>query len=321
MKVFILSICASISFGGVAQLVDSSLDPEKAFEMGEQLHRQFKDKQAMKYLKFAADNGSVAGAFLYGTLHQPLMSTSTARKKDESYSFIRKAAENGYLPALKWLYQHDIDSPQYDDWRRRYYSALIFLGQSQPDKAFYLLADYYRDSDNERYSFYLSEAVKRKYPKALIEQAQRLDSEEGSYIVPSIKQERVASLYFQAAETKNIPAIRAYIGWLESHQYFTDAFHWRIKALQVGDILSLAELGLIYSQPKPNYRFIDVDYSTSSLLLNKYINEAGDERFKGLYKKAQIALNHNGKTCLNDPMQCKEPQDEIKRAMDKTFLY
>ncbi|HBC3509044.1 TPA: sel1 repeat family protein [Vibrio parahaemolyticus] len=319
LKVVILSICASISFGGLAQPVYSSLDPEKAFEIGEQLHRQFKDKQAMKYLKFAADNGSASGAFLYGTLRQPLM--STARKNDESYFFIRKAAEQGYLPALKWLYQHDIDSPQHHDWRRRYYSALIFLGQSQPDKAFYLLADYYRHSDKERYSFYLSEAVKRKYPKALIEQAQRLDSGEGGYIVPSLKQERVASLYLQAAETKNIPAMRAYIEWLEIHQHFTDAYHWRIKSLQAGDILSLVELGLIYSQPKPNYKFIDMDYSTSSLLLNKYINEAGDERFKGLYKKAQVVLNRNGKTCLNDPMQCKEPKDKIKRAMDKHFLY
>lgn len=319
MKVFILSICASISFGGVAQPIDSSLEPEKAFEIGEQLHRQFKDKQAIKYLKFSADKGSASGAYLYGTLRQPLI--STARKKDESYSFIKKAADDGYFPALKWLYLYDVDSPQYHDWQRRYYNAIIDMGKSEPEKAFYLLADYYRDSNKDRYEFYLSEAVKRQYPRALIEQAQRLGSGEGGYIVSSLKYERVANLYLQAAETKNIPAMRAYIDWLESHQNFPDAFHWRIKALHAGDILSLAELGLIYSQPKLNYAFIGVDYSTSSLLLNKYINEAGDERFKGLYKKAQIALNYNGKTCLNNPVQCKEPKDEIKRAMDKTFFY
>ncbi|WP_348224403.1 hypothetical protein [Vibrio parahaemolyticus] len=319
MRTFILSICTVISPNALTQPFDPFMGSDKAFEIGEQLHRQFKDKQAMKYLKFAAENGSVSGAFLYGKLRRTSM--STVRKEDESYFFIKSSAEYGYLPALKWLSKYDTDSPQSLDWQRRYYSAIILLGQSQPDEAFYLLADYFRHSDKERYGFYLSEAVKRKYPKALIEQAQRLDSGEGGYIVPSLKQERVASLYLQAAETKNISAMRAYIEWLESHKNFTDAFYWRIQALQAGDILSLVELGLIYSQPKPNYTFIDVDYSTSSLLLKKYIDEAGDERFKGLYKKAQIVLNHNGKICLNAPIQCKEPKNEIKRAMDKPFLY
>lgn len=321
LEVFILIICSVISCGALSKPIDFSLDleAEKAFEIGEQLHRQFKDKQAMRYLKFSADNGSASGAFLYGKLRQSLM--SSVRDTEESYFFIKKSAISGYIPALQWLYQYDVDSSQYHNWQRRYYNSLILLGQSQPEKAFYLLADYYRNSDKERYRFYLSEAVKRKYPKALIELAQQLDSAVYSYITPNLKRKRVAILYLQAAQTKNIPAIRAYINWLEKHQYFADALDWRIKSLQEGDILSLAELGLIYSQPKPNYTFIEADYSTSSLLLNKYINEAGSERFEGVYKKVQMALNRNEKLCLTSYIQCKEPKGKFLKAMNNQFLY
>ncbi len=318
-RIFILSVCASLSFGGLSQTIDSYLEPDKAFEIGEQLHKQFKDKQAMKYLKYAAINGSAPAAFLYGKLRQPLM--STVREKNESYFFIEKSARDGYLPALKWLYQHTLGSPQYDDWRRSYYSALILLGQSQPGKAFYLLADYYRHSDEERYGFYLSEAVKRKYPKALIEQAQRLDAGEGDYIVPSIKQERIANLYLQAAQTQNISAMRAYIDWLEEHQQFSKAFYWRTEALKLGDIFQLASLGLIYSQPTLNYEFIETNYAKSNLLLEKYIDTAGTERFKSLYLKVQQRHKNNLEKCYPNSHLCDGDVGELKSVMNKSFLY
>ncbi|EIA1343560.1 sel1 repeat family protein [Vibrio parahaemolyticus] len=309
---FVVCILASVNV--FAESINTQLSPNEAFQEGEILIRQFKDKQALPYLKYAADNGSPSGAFLYGKMRHSMMVVT--RDEHESNEYIEYAVKQGYLPAIRWLYEHDDGVLQ-----RYYYNALILLGRKSPGKAFYLLADYYRAVDVERYEFYLSQASKRRYPPALIELAKRLDEGKGPYLVPNVRVRRTAQTYLSAAQTHDVPAMRSYIQWLEKEHQFTKAFHWRFEALKAGDILQLASLGLIYAKPPLNYSFIKADYAKSNLLLEKYINTAGTERFESLYKKVQQRYQRNLEKCMLDSHLCNSGVGELKNMMNKRFLY
>ncbi len=308
--------CLFVIFNASAYSIDVNMDPEQAFKVGQQLERQFKDSQALAYLKYAADEGVAESAFLYGMMRRNAVSVE--REQTESLAYLQQAAKQGYLPAMKWMMEH---SSHPESWRRHYYKALIELGRRSPEKAFYGLADYYRLSDTERYEFYLTQAVERDHPEALIEQATRLSRGADGYLLPSVRLERVEQLLLRAAQTHHVAAMRTYIHWLEEKRRYREAFHWRQEALKGGDILELAELGFIYANPRPNYLFIQRDYSKSNLLLNKYINSAGEDRFQSIYRKVQSVYLKNIEICQDDVQLCRRSDDELSEALNKTFLY
>ncbi|MDA0385215.1 tetratricopeptide repeat protein [Vibrio owensii] len=313
-KFITFTVCILASLNIFAESINTQLSPNEAFQKGERLVHQFKGRQALPYLKYAADNGSLSGAFLYGKMRHSVMAVT--RDEHESNEYIEYAARQGYLPAIRWLYEHGDGA-----WQEDYYNALILLGRQSPGKAFYLLADYYRTTDAERYELYLSQAAKRRYPPALIELAKRLDEGKGQYLVPSVRVKRTGQIYLKAAQTHDVPAMRAYIQWLEKEHQFTEAFHWRFEALNAGDILQLASLGLIYAKPPLNYKFIKTDYAKSNLLLEKYINTAGTERFESLYRKVQQRHLRNLEKCKLNSYLCDSDISELQGVMSKRFLY
>ncbi len=222
------------------------------------------------------------------------------RQQSESGNFILLAAEAGYLPALKWEYEHHHDAIDHDMWQRRYYNSIIELGRNDAAQAFYLQADYYRDTDAERYEYYLQQAVNRDYPAALVEQSKQLSDGQGPYLVPSVRVTRTEQTYLRAAQTHDVAAIRSYVHWLESKQRFAEAFHWREPALIAGDILALAQLGFIYAGPPRDYAFIERNLNKSNLLLEKYIN---------------IALCHEEMT------QCQSTVGDLSKQLNRRFIY
>lgn len=202
--------CLFVMLNEEAYSMDANMTPEQAFKIGQQLERQFKDSQALEYLKYAADEGVAESAYLYGMMRRNTVAIE--REQTESFSYLQQAAKQGYLPAMKWMMDHVDPS---GTWRHKYYSAMIELGSDSAGKAFYGLADYYRQSDVERYEFYLAQAVERNYPDALIEQATRLSRGDGGYLVPSVRLERVEQFFLRAAQTHHVAAMRAYIHWLD----------------------------------------------------------------------------------------------------------
>ncbi len=314
-----LVICMVGSFNVLAKPINEQISAVDAFNVGKTLHRQFKDEQALPYLKYAAEQGFIAGRFLYGVVHQSTL--PIVRQKSESENSILQAAEAGYLPALKWVYERHRDAVEHDMWQRRYYNAIIKLGRGDAARAFYLQADYYRDTDAERYEYYLQQAVKRDYPAALVEQAQRLSDGQGPYLVPSIRVARTEQTYLRAAQTHDVAAIRSYVHWLESKKRFSEAFHWREQALNAGDILALAQLGFIYADPPRDYAFIERNLNKSNLLLEKYINIAGFDRFEATYQKVQRVHDSNIAYCHEEVSQCQSPLDELPKQLNRRFVY
>lgn len=314
-----LVICTVGSFNLLAKPINEEISAIEAFNVGEVLHRQFKDEQALPYLKYAAEQGLVASRFLYGVVHQSTL--PIVRQQSESEDSILQAADAGYLPALKWAYEHRHDAVEHDMWRYHYYNAIIDLGRVDAAQAFYLLADYFRDIDVENYEYYLQQAVKRDYPAALVEQSQRLSRRQGPYLVPSVRIARTEQTYLRAAQTHDVAAMRSYVHWLENEHRFVEAFHWREQALNAGDILALAQLGFIYAKPPRGYDFIDVNLNKSNLLLEKYINTAGSDRFEAIYQKVQRVHDSNIALCREEIIQCQDPLDGLPRQLNRRFVY
>lgn len=314
-----LVICMVSSFNTFANRINEELSAVDAFYVGKVLYQQFKEEQSLPYLKYAADQGIVASRFLYGVVHQS--SLPIIRQQNESEDFILQAAEAGYLPALKWEYEHHHDAIAHDMWRHRYYNAIIDLGRADAAQAFYLLADYFRDVDVEKYEYYLQQAVKRDYPAALVEQSQRLSRGQGPYLVPSVRVARTEQTYLRAAQTHDVAAMRSYVHWLESEHRFVEAFHWREQALKVGDILALAQLGFIYAKPPRGYEFIEPNLNKSNFLLEKYINTAGFDRFEAIYNKVQRVHDSNISICNEDLTQCQGSLGDLPKQLGRDFTY
>lgn len=265
-----------------------NMSPEKAFATGRLLRAQYKNMESRPYLQYAADNDNSDAAFLYAM--ELSNYKTTIRTPPEAREYLLKAAELGNRRAMKhlytdakWLRDRDV---QY--WKSQYYDSLIRLGRDDPAQATYELAQFYKGMDNEMYSYYLDKAVSFNHPRALMDKAKQVQEGGGLFLMPGERETKVRELYLAAAKTNYIPAMRRYIGILESKGRFEDAYQWRLMALEQGDITSLATVVKILLGDSASYHFVTPDRIKAQAYLDLYLSAAGTERMQSLYSILEL---------------------------------
>lgn len=272
------------SFTALGEAYDASaLTAQQAFENGRLLRAQFKNVESRPFLKHAADSGNADAAYLYAM--ELSNYKTTIRTPQEARDYLLQAAQGGNRHAMQHLYLNGQWLSKKDrlDWQQKYHDALIRLGRTAPAQALFELAQYYHARDKALSEYYLTKAAAFRHPRALMEQARRIERGAGTYVMPGERETVVRKTYLAAAETGYVPAIRAYINLLEDKGRYKEAFDWRRKALQAGDLTSLAALGFIYSGQSEGYPFIETDLVLAKAYLDLYMEMAGTDRLETLY--------------------------------------
>lgn len=289
-KIVALTLCflSSVSICAEERSYDlNNLTSEEAFEKGRLLRAQFKNVEARRYLKFAAELGEPNAAYLYA---MDLTSyKSTIRTPPESKFYLAMAAKNGSRHAMQFLYQHAswLEREEKNLWQKNYYNALIDLGAVEPAQALYELALYYKGVDEALSQYYLSRAVLFEHPQALMEVAQQLETGQGTYLMPGSRETEVRHTYQKAAETGYLPAILTFIKYLENAQMYEEAYEWRVKAMKKGDLKSLPILASILMAQSESYAFVEPDFIRAKAYLSVYLESAGKDRLPALYTSVE----------------------------------
>lgn len=279
----------------------SSLTPYEAFEAGQLLQAQFKNTEARAYLKYAADKGNADSAFLYAVDISKYNSSS--RSMAEARDYFEVAANLGSLEAMSYLAeQGDWLRPHLrQSWKKQYHDGLILLAERQPAKAMFGLAKYYQHNDSELSQYYLDKAVGYHYPLALMEQARRYLGGVETITPETVQDSRILALYLDAAQQDYLPAVKACIEVYEAQSNYSEAMIWRLKALDLGDITSLAVLAKIYASKAPSYSFIEKDVAKAHAYAELYLDNAGKDRLANLHKMMeQFFVEMTAKTTSQD---------------------
>lgn len=294
----------------------SSLTPYEAFEAGQLLQAQFKNEEARAYLKYAADKGNADSAFLYAIDISKYNANS--RSMAEARDYFESAAELGSLEAMSyladkgdWLRPHLRQS-----WKKQYHDGLILLAARSPAEAMFGLARYYEINDSELSQYYLNKSVTYNYPLALMEQARRYLGGIETITPATAQDPRILALYLKAAEQDYLPAVKACIEVYEAQGNYSEAMHWRLKALELGDITSLAVLAKIYASKAPSYAFVEKDMAKAHAYAELYLDNAGKDRLANLHKMMeQFFVDITGRMTSQDLEQSKAIGDSYRSGV------
>lgn len=286
--VYLFTFFSYLAYGSSSPYEPSQISSDQAFIIGKLMRAQFKNREAQRYLKYAADNGSANAAYLYAV--ELLVNHQDYRLKSESRDYFLKAANGGNRHAMKHLYQRAtwLSENERNLWKGRYYDTLIVLGKWEPGKACYELSEFHAKDDEELSQYYLVKSIALNYPRALMKQADKYMQGDGSFYLPGERETVIRKLYLSAAKLDYLPAIKIYIQLLEKNGQFKSALEWREKALTLGDITSLASLAFIYSgNHSQNYSFVDINNIKAKAYSKLYVDHAGSESFIVLTEKIE----------------------------------
>lgn len=288
----LLSGVAGSSVAADAQNAQSAYEmnqmtASQAYQEGKLLRAQLKNMKARPFLKYAADKGDAQAAYLYAM--ELSNYNTTIRTPPEAQEYLLKAAREGNRQAMQHLYLKGdwlrIRERKY--WQNHYHDSLVTLGQTEPAQALYGLAQYYQSTDQELSEYYLDKSVAFDVPRALMQKAAELESGEGTYLLPGGRDKAVSKLYEQAANTGYMPAIRNYIQRLEDQHNYQEAFKWRERAIEEGDLTSLAAVAIILSGYSSNYAFVQEDLAKAKAYYDVYLETAGSDRLDVLYQNVE----------------------------------
>lgn len=278
----------SVSYA--AQTADYDLaayTADEAYAVGYVMRAQFKEESARAYLKYAADKGNADAAYLYASDITDVNRAATENDEtpDEAKSYFLQAATAGHLDAMKYLYtdgswlRGDIRLK----WKRQYHDGVIELAATEPGKASYDLAEYYYDTDEDHYNYYLETSVEYDYPYAVLATVIGIDEIKTHHRNPEMDSGDIDDIH-GIAEKGFIPAIRLCIEYYEHEGDYENALHWRLKAVELGDLTSLAVAAKIYAGQIPGYGFVKKDLSKSYAYADVYLDNAGKSKFVNVFK-------------------------------------
>lgn len=263
----------------------NSLTANQAYEEGKVLRAQFKNMEARPYLKYAAEKGSSAAAYLYAM--ELTQYNSTVRTPAEARDYLESAAKLGNLQAMEFLYENGTWlRPQVrQTWKRRFHDSLILLAEKSPADAMYQLALFYAPSDLSKSTYYLDKSMAYKYDLAVMEKAKRYQygTTEGA-----VNTQMALTTYLIAANHGFIPGMKACIELYEAQGDFKSAYVWREKAFKAGDITSLAVLAKISTGESGPYAFVKRDLVKAHAYAELYLDYAGSDRLNNLHKKMEL---------------------------------
>ncbi|MCW8336081.1 sel1 repeat family protein [Vibrio sp. SCSIO 43135] len=298
---------------------EQQLSPQQAQEVGNLLRAQYKITEAFRYLKYAADLGDAKAAYLYAIelQHTP----STLRRNDDFEVYMLRSAKAGYIDAALYLYtQADwLESTEKSNWRSRYYEMVIELGASDPNQAFYRLYNYFKTSEPELANYYLKQSASNLYPLAVMATAANIANGQGTFLMPGSRETESRLMYKTAAESNFLPAIRHYILLLEQKNKREEAFEWRLKAIELGDLNSLAVAGRAYAGMSEYYSFVASDSIKAKSYLDLYLSYAGSDKLANVYANAQTLSTSLSKVMTAD--QIEQANIRVEEYKQSTTYY
>lgn len=279
--------CLAVNAGTyAAQTADYDLNSytaKDAYDAGRIMRAQFKEESARAYLKYAADKGDADAAYLYAIdiTHY----SAGGNTPHEARTYFVQAAKQGQLEAMKYLYMNGswLREGSRLNWQKHYHDGLVELAAKNPGKASYELAKYYYSTDEDRYEYYLNKSIAYDYPYAILANVvgiNEIESHNGNPVIDSSDMKPVIKI----AESGFMPAIRSCINFYEEDEDFREALHWRLKALEQGDLTSLAVAAKIYAGKIPGYSFVKKDYPKAYAYVEVYLDNAGKSKFSNVYK-------------------------------------
>ncbi|SHG08351.1 TPR repeat [Vibrio gazogenes DSM 21264] len=263
------------------------LTPTQAYEKGRLLRAQFKNEEARHYLQYAADKGDADAAYLYAielSEYNPTIRTPRLVRE-----YVEQAANQGNLHAMNYLYQHGtwLRTTIRQSWHKRYHDGLVRLAATQPAKAVYYLSLYYEKTDPDQSEYYLQRAMDYSYPLAWMDNSRRSLDDINQLYTETRFSTGIYTNYRNAAEHHFIPAMKACVELYEGRGDFKKAFEWRKRALDAGDLTSLAVVAKIYAGEASSYRFVDEDLIKARAYSELYLDYAGSDRLTSLHKSME----------------------------------
>lgn len=295
------------------------LSAEQAFQEGRLLRAQFRNSQSRIYLQYAADHGNANAAFLYAM--ELANYRTTIRTPPDVKRYLVISADSGNRHAMRWLYQKGewLRFPERERWKTHYLQAMEALELVSPAKAWFELAGFWWETDRVLADEYLQRAVAAEYPQALMLLAEKYEQGDGWFFFSWRRQSRIQQLYEQAAASGFIPAIRAYIVFLEQKGNFQSAYNWRERAIAQGDINSLAAMAMILSGERKSYQFVKPDPIRVNAYFWLYLNTTSRERLSALYDTIELRLA-DLTALMTDREKCKA-EELIKLLKKQTLFY
>lgn len=284
---------------------DESVSVEQAYELGRLYRAQYKNREAREYLKFALDNGSANGAYLYSI--ELSGHNQTVRTDQKVLELITRSAELGSIKAARYLSFNDVGLPVSGvaSWRERYFDLITALLEENQAQALFELFLFYQRSDSELASLYVKTSADLGHPVAIMVQGDLAHKDE--------EEKAAMSFYKAAAETKYLPAIKKYITELEGKEDKDLAFKWVVKAAEAGDLYSIAIAARAFSGLSETYKNIPLNLSKALAYYKTYLDVVGKDRFSGLYE-AMLAEYYVlvGRLDESQLVNAKKEEDELK---------
>lgn len=296
-----------------------SMTPDDAYQYGRLLKAQFKNREAREYLKSAADRGHGKSGYLYA---MELRRTGyLQRDQRASNDYLVRTAEQGNRQALRYLHFHGewLTIAEKASYKQRYFDHLIRLGATQPSLAYFLLSEFYLSIDGELSHYYLEKSMEFDFARAYMEGGKRVENGVIDFMFAAKSARTLRQYYQQAAELDYLPAIRKLILISEEDGNFQQAFEWRKKALELGDISSLISMYKIYSGSSSQYPFVEVDLSRSLAYLTLYLETAGDSTLSAVYRQATV--DYSELATLVSKAQASEANERKSTLSKKVVFY
>lgn len=295
MSILVKNICIGLflclHLNNVLALVEdgglNGMSFDDAYKKGELLRGQFKNKEALRYLRYAAENGNINANYLYGV--ELLNNQPTKRSISLAKNYFMKAAKGGHIEAIQVLYNQPnwLSKYEYRAWRQEFYNLAASIERVEPANADLYFYQYYLSVDQSLAKKYLEVATILNQPEALVIKALKVKNGEGFYFFNASRENEAEKLLLAASKQNYIPAIRELINHLKSRKRFDDAFEWRMKLVKLGDLMSLIEVGNILTGIT-NYNFSrPINKVEGAAYLDLYLKNAGDQKMQSLYSRVQ----------------------------------
>ncbi|WP_116645297.1 sel1 repeat family protein [Salinivibrio sp. HTSP] len=295
-----------------------AMTPESLFEHGRLSRAQFHYQRAEKYLRAAADQGNVPAAYLYAVL------VSDDGKKlaysPEAQQYLTQAAREGYIPAMKLLVEEGewLSANHRTIWRHKYEEALDAWYKDAPEEAAFSLYQYTASTDKQKAEVYLEEAIAANDVDALLHKASQIETaQRGFYLFPSSRLDAAAEVKKQIANAGGIPGTKSLYRDFIRRGETPKAVEWREKAIEQGDLMSLAALGRVYTT---DYAPDDEKYMDGLVYLSAYLDVVGQGRFVDLRDQAMAQFELASSRVSNEVLKDVE-KNAAELRKNHTFFY
>ncbi|QIR07893.1 hypothetical protein [Salinivibrio costicola] len=261
-----------------------AMTPQALFEHGRLSRAQFHYQRAEKYLKAAADEGIAPAAYLYAVLLSD--DAQKLEYSQEAQDYLTQAAKANYIPAMKLLVEEGtwLSATHRIIWRHKYEEVLHAWYDEAPEEAAFSLYEYLHPTDKDKAEAYLDEAIAANDVDALLHKASQIElGQRGFFLFPSSRLDAAAEVKKQIANAGGIPGTKSLYRDFIRRGESPKAVEWRKKAIEQGDLMSLAALGRYYTT---YYEPADEEYIEGLVYLSAYLDVVGQGKFKELRQQA-----------------------------------